>query len=261
MILLSGVAIAQSAPGNTYLQFEVPGKMIKTSSLSELTDTLRVVRIQLDDPYYKKHKEYKAFMLADLLQFAFGENLSSGDYSEVVFKAADGYESVTGKSRLLEDGGYVVFEDTQFPDWETIDDKKVKPAPFYIVWTGNGQYDENGYPWTWQLSTVELVSFSDRYPEVYPAGADKNSPIFAGFNIFKENCVKCHSMNKEGGRVGPDLNAPRSIVSYRSEFMIKEMIVHPSRYRYTKMPDFDELNRFDLDNLLEYFNYMNKEKN
>jgi cytochrome c1 len=64
-------------------------------------------------------------------------------------------------------------------------------------------------------------------------------------------------MNQQGGKVGPDLNAPRSIVTYRSEYMIKEFIKHPSVYRYTQMPDYPDLTVQDLNNLIAYFRYMN----
>ena len=64
-------------------------------------------------------------------------------------------------------------------------------------------------------------------------------------------------MNQQGGKVGPDLNAPKSIVAYRSEYMIKEFIKHPSEYRYTQMPDHPDLTEQDLNNLIAYFRYMN----
>ena len=71
----------------------------------------------------------------------------------------------------------------------------------------------------------------------------------------------CHSINRKGGKIGPDLNAPRSIVSYRSASMIKEFIKNPSKYRHTLMPDHPDLSEQDLDNLISYFNYMNEIRN
>lgn len=65
-------------------------------------------------------------------------------------------------------------------------------------------------------------------------------------------------MNQQGGKVGPDLNAPQSIVTYRPEQMIMEFISHPSVYRYTQMPDHPDLTDQDLDNLIAYFEYMNQ---
>jgi cytochrome c2 len=101
------------------------------------------------------------------------------------------------------------------------------------------------------------MRFPDQYPLVHPQGAGKDSAAYKGYDIFKGRCVRCHSMNQQGGKVGPDLNAPRSIVTYRSEYMIKEFITHPSAYRYTQMPDHPDLTDQDLNNLIAYFRYMN----
>jgi len=68
-------------------------------------------------------------------------------------------------------------------------------------------------------------------------------------------------MNQQGGKIGPDLNAPQSIVTYRSENMIKEFIKHPSKYRYSQMPDHPDLSDQDLNNIISYFYYMNENRN
>lgn len=260
-LIIPALLFAQDVVEEPVLQVELSSRIESIIKLSELKDTLTAAHIQLYDPYYKKNKEYKAFLLKDLLEYAFGNNLNSSEYSELIFIAKDGYQSITSIQKAIEPGGFVVFEDVQYPDWELIEGRNVSPAPFYIVWKESRQTDANSYPWTWQLMTIKLVSFREQYPEVYPKSVDENSNIFAGFELFKEHCFRCHSMNRQGGKVGPDLNAPRSVVSYRSEFMIKEMIKRPSSYRYGKMPDHPDLTSFDLDNLIEYFNHMNRFKN
>jgi hypothetical protein len=65
-------------------------------------------------------------------------------------------------------------------------------------------------------------------------------------------------MSRQGGKVGPDLNAPQSIVSYRSQNMIREFIRNPSKYRYTHMPDHTDLDDQVLDELLAYFWLMSR---
>lgn len=62
-------------------------------------------------------------------------------------------------------------------------------------------------------------------------------------------------MNRQGGKIGPDLNAPQSITAYRSKAMIKEFIKHPSKYRYTQMPDHTDLSERDLEDLYLYFRF------
>jgi cytochrome c2 len=66
----------------------------------------------------------------------------------------------------------------------------------------------------------------------------------------------CHSINTEGGKVGPDLNVPRSIVEYRPMEQIKAYIRNPQSFRYTTMPAHPQLTDDDLAALVEYFRAM-----
>jgi hypothetical protein len=246
---------------NPQLKFQLGDQSVNIKSLTELQDSLHVIRVQLFDPYYKKNKEFKGFLLSQLFEFGFEKDINLENYTNVIFEAADGYEAICSIDKIKESGGYVVFEDVEFSGWERIKPNGISPAPFYVVWKKSHQTHENGFPWTWQLSGIKLVTFKDQYPNVYPQGVSENSNIFAGFTLFREKCLQCHAMNQQGGKVGPDLNAPKSILSYRSEFMIKEMIKHPSKYRYTNMPDHEDLSNYQLDNLIEYFHHMNEKKN
>lgn len=124
---------------------------------------------------------------------------------------------------------------------------------------GPDQSTENDYPWPYQLKSIALIRFEDRYPEVVPAGAAADSPAMRGFDLFKAHCVRCHSINQQGGRIGPDLNAPKSIVSYRPKKMIKAYIRKPSDFRYTDMPDQLFLTDAGLEDLYQYFVFKSKQ--
>jgi mono/diheme cytochrome c family protein len=243
------------------LKFLISGEIVKDIDLSNLEKNIEVHKIKFYDPQYKKDKKYEGFALQDILQFGFGDNWNSSDYTDVAFEALDGYTSVSTLAKVSEPGGYIVFKDLEYEDWEPISIKEVNPGPFYLVWTGKDQTTANEYPWPWQLSSIYLIKFEEQYSAVSPSGVSENSDVYKGYKIFKGRCIRCHAMNSEGGKVGPDLNSPQSIVIYRNTYMIKEFIKHPSKYRYTQMPDHPDLSDQDLDNLISYFNYMNEIRN
>ncbi|HSC33918.1 MAG TPA: c-type cytochrome, partial [Thermodesulfobacteriota bacterium] len=242
LFLLSGsVQYLRSAEENPALKFLVSGEAVKEITLSELKSKLETHTVELYDVEYKKSKRYSGFTVQDVLALGFGDELNNPDFTDIAFTALDGYESVSVLSKMKEKGGYIVFADIDYPDWEPVGRIQASPGPFYLIWTGKDQLPENEYPWPWQIASINIMRFPDQYPLVYPEGAGKDSAAYKGYEIFKGKCVRCHSMNRQGGKVGPDLNAPRSIVTYRSEYMIKEFISHPSQYRYTQMPDHTDL--------------------
>ena len=200
----------------------------------------------------------EGFALDDILWLGFGDKLESPEYSDIAFVALDGYNAVALLSKVSEPGGYMVYADLDFGRLEPMGSQGADPGPFYLVWTGKEQTPENEYPWPWQIAAINLMRFQDQYPLVFPKRAAQDSAAYKGYELFKGRCVRCHSMNGQGGKIGPDLNAPKSIVEYRTDYMIKEFIKHPSQYRYTHMPDHPDLTESDLDDLLAYFRYMKK---
>jgi mono/diheme cytochrome c family protein len=252
-LLLAHGAQAVDAPR---LRFRVADQTVKTLDLPQLRSRLAAHDIELFDPHYEKPKHFRAFALADVMDAAFGDRWRSDDHTEVVFVASDGYRSVSDRDKLKEEGGYLVFADLDLTDgWEAIDRKQTNPGPFYVVWLGAEQSTASAYPWPWQLAEIAILRFRDQYPAVFPAGAAEDSSVMRGYLLFKNRCFRCHAMNEQGGKVGPDLNAPMSVVEYRSPMMIRGFIRHPSRYRHTHMPDHEDLSDRDLEDLLDYLRY------
>jgi mono/diheme cytochrome c family protein len=81
-----------------------------------------------------------------------------------------------------------------------------------------------------------------------------------GFSVFARECVRCHAVNREGGRVGPDLNVPQSVVEYRPEAQLRAYIRDPRSFRYGNMPAHPHLRDAELDGLLAYFRAMRARK-
>jgi len=104
------------------------------------------------------------------------------------------------------------------------------------------------------------VPFERRHPHTVPLGTAEGSAARRGFALFRRECIMCHAINDEGGKVGPELNVPQSIVEYRPVAQIKAYVRDPSTFRYTTMPAHTHLSDADLDDLIAYFRAMSERK-
>jgi len=243
------------------LEFRLGGKVVAKVSLVDLQDKLKSHRVRFFNVLMQKEKTYEAFALKDVLNFAYQTKWGSDQYSDLAFIALDGYEAVSSLGKLQEDGGFLAFRDLDLNHgWEPIGNKKVDPAPFFLIWTGKNQTTTTAYPWPWQVVALDLLRFEDQYPAVVPKGAPIDSPAYRGFELFRTRCLLCHAMDQNGGKIGPDLNAPQSITAYRSKHMIKEFIKNPSTYRYSQMPDNTDLSDLNLEDLYQYFRFQRERK-
>jgi mono/diheme cytochrome c family protein len=252
--------------GDTTLSFVKNGTAVKTLDRSALEKACAVVTVAIDDAYYGRRKRYRACPLADVLTLGFGSLDAAADAGvDVFFRARDGYVKPASLARVREPGGYLAFADADRmhgddPGWEPIDRKQVDPGPYYVVWEKPAQRDANRYPWPYQLAAIELESLATRYPHVAPTGVPADAPAWAGFTIFRCECIACHAINGEGGTIGPDLNVPRSIIEYRPAEQVKAYIRNPQSFRYTSMPPHEHLTPADLDALVAYFQAMRDRK-
>jgi len=261
------VALAEAAS----LVFVRDGRELRTLDRETLRRACGLERVAIDDPYYGARKEYLACPLAKLLALGFAGTppLAPGD--NVFFRARDGYAKSASGARLLEPGGYVAFADAALvadprpgaplpAAFAPIDRKQVDPGPFYLVWQGAEQRDPNRYPWPYQLARIEIAPFEREYPHTVPSGVPEGAPAWQGYAVFRSECSACHAVNGEGGKVGPELNVPRSIVEYRPVEQIKAYVRDPLSFRYTSMPPHPGLDDAQLDALIAYFEAMRTRK-
>jgi mono/diheme cytochrome c family protein len=259
LLLVVGLTAARAAAAEPSLEFRVAGASVAVVSLSSLEKAVPARDVTLSNAEFwtGRDKRYRAFALRDVLDFAFGKKWLADDYSDISFVALDGYAAVGPLAKAGEDGGYLAFKDLDVPSgWEPVGGHKADPGPFFVVWTGAAQTTENRYPWPWQVAALNLVRFEDQYPKALPHGAAAGSPERRGYALFKGRCFRCHSVNGEGGKIGPDLNEPMSVTAYRPKRMVKEFIRNPSKYRHTYMPDHRDLSAQDLEDLWRYFHWL-----
>jgi mono/diheme cytochrome c family protein len=163
---------------------------------------------------------------------------------------------------VTSEGGFLAFADADRlargeSAFAPIDRRQVDPGPAYVVWQGEGRSDAHRYPWPYQLVAIELVDLAERFPHAVPP-TDADADARTGWEIFSRECISCHAVNGDGGRVGPELNVPRSIVEYRPAEQIRAYVRNPQAFRYTTMPAHLHFSEADLDALLAYLRLMSR---
>jgi mono/diheme cytochrome c family protein len=255
--LLLAVPACERTP--TYagvLSFKQGDKTLRTLPWSELSGLPEARRVHSSDPYYGARKQFRALPMAKLLALGFGEPLAKLRDGAFMLVALDGYAVPIEATRLLDDQAYLAFDDVDVPGFAPIGPRKASPRPAYLIWEGEGKTNLESHPRPWQVVSIERVSADKLYPHARPKDAADGSPALRGFQLFRERCIRCHAINREGGSVGPELNVPQSIVAYRPEPQIRAYIKNPLTFRYGAMPASPDLSEADLDALIAYFQAM-----
>ncbi len=234
----------------------------KTFSRKDLAAKLKPVSVTIDDPVYHAKKTYDGFRLIEVLALA-GLDPKSGN-DEIVFTAKDGYSPNTSFELLRKHSAILTFQEHggAAGQFAKVNQGKAKldPGPYYVVWE-EGKSLEKDVPWPYQLVKIEVVQFATKFAKLYPTGVGSDSGVMQGFLTFKNQCIRCHSINLQGGDVGPELNTPKNVTEYWDRATLKEFIKNPGAFRAKdKMPPFPQLSSSAIDQILEYFTYMKDRK-
>jgi len=163
LALLVQISAATVAQASDEIVFSADGKVVKTIDLSTLKNALESHDIEMENPYYVEDKSilkrYRAFAIQDVLDLVFGESWKNSE-GAIGLVAANGYEAKTTGQILSQKGGYLAYKDLDVEQgWQTLVSygKEADPGPYFLVWTGEGQTYDAGFPWSWQVVEIGLV--------------------------------------------------------------------------------------------------------
>ncbi len=105
---------------------------------------------------------------------------------------------------------------------------------------------------------MKIVKVDTVYDPIYPF---ENHEDVAGFQHFEKYCIKCHSINRIGGNVGPDFNDTKNITEYWDIEHMWAYAKNPQSFRYNAhMAPIEPLTREEFDRIVEYLRYISAVK-
>ena len=223
------------------LVFKDHGKLVKKLSLDQLEQLTGSKTLTVYEPHESKDRRYKGFPIGGLLTAVYGERWQSAE--EILFTCSDGYQPSIPTIKFETYDGYLVFASPDKEEFTLVNtlqnNELVRLGPFYLVWD-NIKYPqlkaEGGSDWAYQVTTIDLISFSDRFPNMAPPG-NGSEEAKRGFLSFRKYCMTCHTINGEGGGKSVELNYPANVTEYIKETWLMKWIDKPTSIRYnTTMP-------------------------
>lgn len=267
IISLAFLALHSSAESRM-LVFKLNGTDVKAISLEKLKKLIPPAEVAVLEPQESQKRDYIGFPINQLLTIVYGDEWKKVD--EILFTCKDGYQPSIPTENFMRFNGYLVYDRPDNKEFSLINklpgDEFVKLGPFYLIWddiTLPEVLKIGGLDWPYQITTIDLVNFSDRFPHMAPP-RNSSYAVQSGFNSFRTHCMSCHAINGEGGKKARELNYPVNVTEYIKEPWLKKWINNPRDISYNStMPALDP-NAKDrekiIDNIISYLKVMKDNK-
>lgn len=256
ILFVSALALLAACQGEKQLSLVTDAEQ-KTIPLRELLTRFGGTETEVEDHYLKRRVRYRAIPLAAMLRSL---SASAGAYDEIVFRCADGYLAQASRAELESgrlDSFFLAYGEggDKFQSNILQGKAEVSPEPFYVVSTDPAAY--HTLSWPYEVVAIEFISFRQKFPHLVIGVLETDKTLKAGFDLFRKECLRCHSLNLEGGDVGPELNVPRNITEYRESKLLRAFIRDASAFRArSKMPPFTHLSAAQLEQIIAYLKVM-----
>lgn len=242
--LLAGFLFLTGTVRSEELVFKDRGKVVKSLSLEWIEKLIPSKTVMVFDPHESENREYAGFPINALFTEAYGEKWRKTE--EILFTCSDGYQPSIPSDRFKKYPAYLVYGRADKKEFTLINklqnNELVRLGPFYLVWDNLSHPElraEGGEGWPYEITTIDLINFSDRFPNMSPP-KDSSPVVKNGFLAFRKHCMTCHTINGEGGRKSVELNYPVSVTEYFKESWLIRWIDKPKSIRYnTTMPALD----------------------
>ena len=213
----------------------------------------------INDPVFNKTKKYHAISAVTLINKNIDLKRLDTKNTKIIFICQDGYLPEMPLDLFLKSNPYIATSDMDTPkgdSWEPLykHGNKVIVAPFYLVYPTISTTDIH-YKRPYNLLKIELKPLNENKAALYPKD---DLTLVSGYELFHTYCLTCHSINGNGGSMGPELNAPKSVTSYWNESDLVAYIVNPASYRNkVKMPTLG-ISKQQAEEIVAYLKYMSK---
>lgn len=250
------------------IEFKRKGAVVKTYTLEELKKALPPVTVKVNEGHENKEVTYHGFDFKALMEKVYGPGFQK-EVDEALFVCSDGYQPSVPLLKALKHKSVLAYEKAggvpfSFEDKE--EKRTINYGPLYLVWENIDDKllaSEGLEFWPYQVVTVDLIAFEDRFKKLVPKGK-MSEAAKRGFVSYRVHCLQCHRINGEGGNKGIELNYPASVTEYFKEPWIKKFITDPRTVRAgSPMPPFDT--RYPnykgiIDDIVEYLKAVAKNK-
>jgi mono/diheme cytochrome c family protein len=249
LLISSQYLQAESA---TIIQLE--SESIQTALKKLPTQTLKLPL----DPLYQRPQTYVGYTLRTLTKAL---EFELTDTSALRFHCRDGYKAIVMATPTnLENALLVSTEMTKRAGYhlENIVEGKelLNPEPFLLIWRPEFKA-KAAQTRPYSIVAIEHGNLKMFLGNSYP---QKNPNAVKGFEIFQNKCSSCHSINLQGGLLGPELNVPKNVTEYWTKENFFNFVLEPQSYRFrSRMPNLN-LNQSELDLIYTYIYSMQTEK-